>query len=921
MAKNIAINNAPIVPMPIDPNRLRNSDNFFGSFAGHQKEAATTVKQVNSFNKSTSSDQFTPRDSQIMNDIANPAIIREAVEETMKLLEVPNSSDFPKFFGKEKSYPKHIGAAVNYLYHVLAHKKPLSTDVGLYTTSTAKEAYSKWLQFFRPGEAQFTFPQEVCDGTTRPSPIYHLLEGQSIIYLDWKLVSPVTTLYCPNCWRTKKVQVPLSHSRSNWAHSTTSLFPVWTARGTPIWCILMNYECKAKGECCKSRFAANDGRLLTSLPAHVRQAYPVDPRYATGGFHLAECITSDLDILMKTYASGSFISRKMYRRLCNAYVSKVQTYLSKNPSAEIPLFDDFTNGFYPPSPASIRKIFESAEESAETPYGYSFKDRYTRELQSVDVEPDDAVAFDWTFQLIKNYILPGAKAAFTGIKGKTNEIISLVIVPSTKTADVSHALIQSRQKHTLDQKCKLYWQCLVDLQRCLYGYLPGPLSRLISSLKDGTFDSNGRNYSSEEIDQLRHSKKWKQRFSSFLPKTIHTASVAETELVRWIAAYQGRQDDEGRFIFSGKTVTTTKNQFPKLQYVTDPENIEMNLEIPAPSNSPHGIPKWISRRPESHLEKFHEFLAHVANSGTGRNLADILTLGGVSEFNVAARHKSRILQRKIEGQERTIPTHFEDIPPYFDHSLLIEINRQAAALKLKRPFENTTECKPNNGELFLSSYFEEQQARNISRLSDKDTGICRCDSCKTFRPETIVGSVESATFLHERGRAPPMTTKDEISCPPIPQPVPNSLQLCVPPRTPPMAAEDKIYCPPIPQPVPNSIQLCVPPRAPPMVTEDRISCPPIPQPVPNSLQPCFPPISMAPPPNIGVGYIPNWTNCFWPNTLGYACAPSQQQPQSTCCVEFADYCQKKRFGQNPIGRPPHGKSCPKKIIRLNGAYW
>ncbi|KAG7346282.1 hypothetical protein IV203_005350 [Nitzschia inconspicua] len=469
MAKNIAINNAPIVPMPINPNRLRNSDHFFGSFAGHQKEAATTVKQVNSFNKSTSSDQFTPRDSQIMNDIANPAII--------------------------------------------PHKKPLSTDVGLYTTSTAKEAYSKWRQFFRPGEAQFTFPQEVCDGTTRPSPIYHLLEGQSIIYLDWKLISPVTTLYCPNCWRTKKVQVPLSHSRSNWANST-SLFPVWTARGTPIWCILMNYECKAKGECCESRFAANDGRLLTSLPAHVRQAYPVDPRYATGGFHLAECITSDLDILMKTYASGSFISRKMYRRLCNAYVSKVQTYLSKNPSAEIPLFDDFTNEFYPPSPGSIRKIFESAEKSAETPYGYSFKDRYTRELQSVDVEPDDAVAFDWTFQLIKNYILPGAKAAFTGIKGKTNEIISLVIVPSTKTADVSHALIQSRQKResfspsvvytdtcpnsmvfyktifgntiemklglfhliqritdTLDQKCKLYWQCLVDLQTCLYGLL------------------------------------------------------------------------------------------------------------------------------------------------------------------------------------------------------------------------------------------------------------------------------------------------------------------------------------------------------------------------------------------------------------------------------------------------------------------
>ncbi|KAG7339807.1 hypothetical protein IV203_028268 [Nitzschia inconspicua] len=122
----------------------------------------------------------------------------------------------------------------------------------------------------------------------------------------------------------------------------------------------------------------------------------------------------------------------------------------------------------------------------------------------------------------------------------------------------------------------------------------------------------------------------------------------------------------------------------------------MNLEIPALSNSPHGIPNWISCRPESHLEKFHEFLAHVANLGTGKNLEEILTLGGESESNVAARNKSRILQRKIEGQERTIPTHFEDIPPYFDHTLLIVIHRNAAALKLKRPFESTTERKTNN---------------------------------------------------------------------------------------------------------------------------------------------------------------------------------------------------------------------------------
>ncbi|KAG7354979.1 hypothetical protein IV203_004335 [Nitzschia inconspicua] len=120
----------------------------------------------------------------------------------------------------------------------------------------------------------------------------------------------------------------------------------------------------------------------------------------------------------------------MYRRLCNAYVSKVQTYLLKNPSAEIRLFtvNDFTNGFHPPSPASIRKVFESAKESAATPYGYSFKDRYTRELQSVDVEPDERSLLIGLFRSSTTTYLLAPRQ----IMGKMNEIISLAIVPVDK---------------------------------------------------------------------------------------------------------------------------------------------------------------------------------------------------------------------------------------------------------------------------------------------------------------------------------------------------------------------------------------------------------------------------------------------------------------------------------------------------------
>jgi hypothetical protein len=48
-------------------------------------------------------------------------------------------------------------------------------------------------------------------------------------------------------------------------------------------------------------------------------------------------------------------------------------------------------------------------------------------MQSVSVSENEKVAFDWTFQTIKNYNLPGTKAIFTGNKGSTKEIITLAV--------------------------------------------------------------------------------------------------------------------------------------------------------------------------------------------------------------------------------------------------------------------------------------------------------------------------------------------------------------------------------------------------------------------------------------------------------------------------------------------------------------
>jgi hypothetical protein len=77
-------------------------------------------------------------------------------------------------------------------------------------------------------------------------------------------------------------------------------------------------------------------------------------------------------------------------------------------------------------------------------------------MQSMSVSENEKVAFDWTFQTIKNYNLPGAKAIFTGNKGSTKEIITLAIVPTTAASQILHLLLQSREKRKYFTPTVLY---------------------------------------------------------------------------------------------------------------------------------------------------------------------------------------------------------------------------------------------------------------------------------------------------------------------------------------------------------------------------------------------------------------------------------------------------------------------------------
>ena len=347
--------------------------------------------------------------------------------------------------------------------------------------------------------------------------------------------------------------------------------------------------------------------------------------------------------------------------------------------------------------------------------------------------------------MIKNYNLPGAKAMFTFNKASTREIVTLAIVPSTAIKEVSHMILQMRQKRanfspkylysdtcpnndsfwkkvlgddivtrlglfhlqhriveTLDRRSELYWKCLVSLKKSIYTYNEDDEANLIRCLEDGTFSRDGKRHSHAEIDKIRHSKVWKQRCDPHLRKRILPGPTIRNMLHRWIVEWENKTDDEGRSVFGRDSKKVAYEQMKKVGYASDPPGEDMYQKVPAPPKSTHHLPKWISQRPEPALEQFHKFLVHLANTRTHSDLAAIITLGGVAGMNVDNRWEFKKRNECLQGKIRRIPLHFEDIAPFTDHSLPEYINIEAKKQGLSCFFDDVTPIREDCGEVFLS---------------------------------------------------------------------------------------------------------------------------------------------------------------------------------------------------------------------------
>ncbi|KAG7342669.1 hypothetical protein IV203_020613 [Nitzschia inconspicua] len=183
----------------------------------------------------------------------------------------------------------------------------------------------------------------------------------------------------------------------------------------------------------------------------------------------------------------------------------------------------------------------------------------------------------------------------------------------------------------------------------------------------------------------------------------------------------------------------------------------MYREVKANPNSGHKLSTWISRRPESKLESFHDNLSHFASCGMRNTLCDSLNLCGTARYNLQIRHKIRLSQRSEEERNK-MPVGWEEVVSYYNHSELAYVNALARDAGTDHvPFKDTEILVDDNGERFFSEYLN----KNLP-TPQQESDRCQCCKCAT----------NEIPLLHENvvfSAKPPATTSPPPKLPPSPK--------------------------------------------------------------------------------------------------------------------------------------------------------
>ena len=244
-----------------------------------------------------------------------------------------------------------------------------------------------------------------------------------------------------------------------------------------------------------------------------------------------------------------------------------------------------------PAGAKFRELYERAQLSPLTLCGIPALERCTREIQSVTCSL--TMAQDHTHDVVNNYPRSlGAKACWTCCT-ETGEIAAAVLVRDTKSANYAHAAEQLLRRNDFKPKIMYadtwphldkFWRLLLgvnckgrlglfhfmtrivktlrdnhidyrkaiwELKRALYCYEALGYERLMTALKEGLMAKDGHKYTDEEITELQHSSKFKERYDKWLRKIIYKPPQLVKNLEKWFIQFKvrhslGKEEGQGK---------------------------------------------------------------------------------------------------------------------------------------------------------------------------------------------------------------------------------------------------------------------------------------------------------------------------------------------------------------------------------------
>jgi hypothetical protein len=288
---------------------------------------------------------------------------------------------------------------------------------------------------------------------------------------------------------------------------------------------------------------------------------------------------------------------------------------------------------------------------------------------------------------------------------------------------------------TLRPNHSKYWDAMIALKDAIYRYETGDYQKLYQALTNGTMAKDKKCYSALEINNLRHSKKFKQRYAKYLRKVLHRGHEIKQKLLDWKKTFKEQVDPtSGKKLFTPDTKAAVENQLEHVEDIQFPPKMEMYRTILPGPRSTHHLSSYRSINPEPMLESWHGRFAHMGNTGMRPGLADCLHLRGACEGNVVVRHKLSMMN---EDSVATLadplepPGHLRDRPVLKDHCLGKHLNESAAKAGCKLPYRNIRPVYEDNGEVFLYEYYQAQRKRYDDPRDRPDTKTkrCCCKSC------------------------------------------------------------------------------------------------------------------------------------------------------------------------------------------------